>query len=377
MMKVAFPYIAQPHQTLHSLPIAMEMASRHPEVDVHIACTTEAHLDYARTLGALYPQTRATYDLLKLPSFLRNRIERNGLDVIGKLSSLFLNRDYFSRFQAIVVPERTSLYLKRMGIRKPRLIWTRHGAGDRAIGFARDVKAFDFVLISGRKVEERLLSQGAIQPGRYYRGAYAKFDIVRRMGRKHTRLFDNERPTVLYNPHFSAKLSSWPALGEQILCYFANQDRYNLIFAPHYRLFDKHQVEGEALIERFAKHKNILIDPGSPRSIDMTYTMAADLYLGDVSSQVAEFLVKPRPCLFLNAHNVDWRTDRNYLSWHLGEVLTDLRDFRHALDRAFTKHIEFLEAQRQYVLETFEFPDDGPTAPGAADAIVDYLKRAA
>lgn len=377
MLKIAFPYIAQPHQTLHSLPIAMEIASRHPDTEVHVACTTERHLDYARTLGALYPQANARYDLLNMPRVLRQRIESKGPGVAGKLASLFLNRDYFSRFQAIVVPERMSLYLRRMGIRKPRMIWTRHGAGDRAIGFAKDVKEFDFAFLSGRKVEERLLSQGAISPGRYYRGSYAKFDIVRRMARSKPALFENDKPIVLYNPHFSSRLSSWPQMGEQILQHFAHQDRYNFVFAPHYRLFDKHRVEGEALAARFAHYPHIIIDPGSPRSIDMTYTMAADLYIGDVSSQVAEYLIRPRPCLFLNAHHVDWHTDKNYRFWKLGEVLENSDDLAAAVAHSFTNHDSFVEAQREYVLETFEFPDDGPTAPAAADAIVNYLKRAA
>src|SRR3546814_2965461 len=47
------------------------------------------------------------------------------------------------------------------------------------------------------------------------------------------------------------------------------------------------------------------IDLGSERSIDMSYTGSADLYLGDVSSQVAEYLYRPRPCVFLNAQGVD------------------------------------------------------------------------
>lgn len=377
MLKIAFSYIAQPHQTLHSFPIAMEMASRHKDVEVHVACATEQHLDYARTLGALYPDARTRYDLLKLPAPLRHRIEKNGHGLISKFASLIFNRSYFSRFEAIVVPERTSLYLKRMGIRKPRMVWTRHGAGDRAVGFAKDIKKFDFVVLSGRKIEERLLADGAIRPGDYHRGAYPKFDIIRRMGRHRARLFDNERPTILYNPHFSTKLSSWSAFGEEILAYFAQQDRYNLIFAPHYRLFDKKRAAGASLVQRFSACPHMLIDPGSPRSIDMTYTLAADLYLGDVSSQVAEFLVKPRPCVFLNAHRARWRDNPDYQFWNLGDVRDTTRDLGQALERAFSKHAMFIEAQKDYIKETFEFLDDGPTAPAAADAIVDFLKQAA
>ena len=377
MLRVVFPFIAQPHQTLHSLPIAFEMALRHPEIDVHVACLTAQHLAYVRSLAALYPPTSITYELLKMPDFLRRRIESKGPEPLTKLLVLLLNRSYFSRFQAIVVPERTSLYLKRMGLRNVRFIWTRHGAGDRAIGFAKDVKLFDFVLLAGKKVEERLLGQGAIRPGHYHRGVYAKLDIVRRMGRGGTCLFSNDRPTVLYNPHFSSSLSSWPVFGERILQYFANQDKYNLIFAPHYRLFNHDEATGEALIRQFADYPHMLIDPGSTRSIDMTYTMAADLYLGDVSSQVAEFLIKPRPCLFLNAHNANWQNNPNYAFWHLGEVINDPSLLPEALDRAFSLHSEFEARQKAYVAETFEFPDDGPTAPGAADAIVDFLRHPA
>src|SRR3546814_13919965 len=60
---------------------------------------------------------------------------------------------------------------------------------------------------------------------------------------------------------------------------------------------------------------------GSERSIDMSYTGSADLYLGDVSSQVAEYLYRPRPCVFLNAQGVDWQEDPNYRFWSLGPVI--------------------------------------------------------
>jgi len=373
-MRIVFPYIAQPHQTLHSLPIAMEMASRHPNTQIHVACTTEAHLDYARYLASFYPEANVQFDLLRMPNILRNRVEKHGASILSKMTSLFLNKKYFSSFQAIVVPERTSLYLKRLGLRGPRLIWTRHGAGDRAIGFARDVKEFDFVLLSGSKVEKRLLADGSLRPGHYVTGIYAKFDMVRRMEAAQPQLFDNNRPTVLYNPHFNRALSSWSRFGLDTLDFFANQNRFNVIFAPHYRLFDQNRRLGKQIVRRYAKHSHMIIDPGSTRSIDMTYTRAADLYLGDVSSQIAEFLIKPRPCVFLNGHAENWAEDPNYQFWNLGQVLDGTEKLDRALERAFIAQSSFLPRQKEYIRETFEFPDEGPTAPVGADAIVNYLR---
>ncbi|MBB2202965.1 sensor domain-containing protein [Gluconacetobacter tumulisoli] len=375
-MRIVFPYIAQPHQTLHSLPIALEIARRHPGIAVHVACLSQEHEDYARHLASFYPDSSVTFDRLHLPTLLRHHMDRRGQDVLVKMGALFYNKNYFAEFQAIVVPERTSLYLRKMGVRAPRLIWTRHGAGDRAIGFAQDVRNFDFILMAGRKLENRLLAQGALRPGHYVAGIYAKFDMVRLLHQQAPPLFPNGRPTVLYNPHFSPKLSSWHTFGLKVLDYFASQDQYNLVFAPHYRLFDARRAEAAELVRAYAGVPHMRIDPGSPRSIDMTYTMGADLYLGDVSSQVAEFLVTPRPCLFLDAHATDWRDNPDYRFWTLGNVVTSTTSLGQSIDRAYTMQAGFLERQKSYIRDTFGLSDAGPTAPVGADAIVEFLRKA-
>ncbi|GFE95636.1 MULTISPECIES: sensor domain-containing protein [unclassified Gluconobacter] len=376
-MKVVFPLIAQRHQTLHALPIALEMSARYPEVAVHIACLTASHLELARSLATLYPESRVQFDLLPISDALRHRIEAQGLRVLDRLMGLFFSRKYFKGFDAIIVPEATSLQLRHMGVRAPRMIWTGHGAGDRAIGFAKHLRKFDYLLVPGRKVEERMLEKGIIRPGFYHRGTYAKFDLVRRMHARRPPLFNNGRPTILYNPHFVQRFSSWRMMGKKLLDFFAAQDQYNLIFAPHFRLFDNHRPEGEALRREYAGLSHMLIDPGSERSIDMTYTMGADLYLGDVSSQVAEFMIRPRPCLFLNAHEADWQDNPNYQSWTLGPVTDNIANPEQEIMKAFDTHSRFLETQRQYVLETFETLGEQPTAPAAADAIVNFLHKAA
>ena len=79
-----------------------------------------------------------------------------------------------------------------------------------------------------------------------------------------------------------------------------------------------------------ACRSQILIDTGSERCVDMTYTSAADIYVGDVSSQVCEFLETPRPCVFLNAHQIDWQNNPDFAHWHFGDVVDDPRFRTHS-----------------------------------------------
>ncbi len=365
-MKVVFPYFAQFHQVLHSLPIAAEMANLYPDVEVHVAGARQEHLDFVRRLLARHaPGAPLHLDLLK-PVILRRFPHKKRL--------MFKNRRYFRSFEAIVAPERTSLFMRKFGLGQTQLIWTRHGAGDRAMGFAADVHQFDYVLMAGRKIEQRLLDAGQIRPGLYTTGVYAKFDWLMKDGPR-PRLFDNDRPTVLYNPHFDETLGSWSRFGKQLLECFAGSTRYNLIFAPHVRLFDPPTAKAYAAFEGYRRLPHLHIDLGSESSIDMSYVNAADLYLGDVSSQVAEFLCRPRPCMFLNAHRVNWRDNPNYRAWSLGMVIDELNDFGQQLDGAFAGHGRYLERQQRYLAETFDLMPGQSSAARGATAIVEHLRK--
>ncbi|MFT9376221.1 MAG: sensor domain-containing protein, partial [Komagataeibacter saccharivorans] len=179
---------------------------------------------------------------------------------------------------------------------------------------------------------------------------------------------------VVYNPHFSHSLSSWPRFGMKVLEYFARQTKYNLIFAPHYRLFDTNRQKSMERLAPFTSLPHMIIDPGSDKSVDMTYTMAADLYMGDVSSQVGEFLIKPRPCLFLDAHGTQWQGNPNYESWTLGPVVDNLDTLGTTLDNAFLSHANFLDRQKEYIGDTFGFAEPTETAAKGAKSIIDFLK---
>lgn len=374
-LRVAFVYLTEPHQCFHTAAVAYELA-REPGFEIQLIYNDPACVPVLARIGSLYPDNNVTMrplarpllDVLRplLPSRLRSL----------KLPLLWRNRRLLNGFDAIVVPERTTTILRRMGVRRPRLIHIPHGVGDRAKGFEPRIRLFDFVLPGGPKDAARMLDMGLIRPAHHAVPGYVKLETVRRLlaASQHAApLFANERPIVLYNPHFDLSLSSWSACARSIIEAFQAQDRYNLVFAPHIRLFSDTTAPERAAWQAMAVPDKILVDLDSERLIDMTYTMAADVYLGDVSSQVYEFIAQPRPCLFINSHDVAWRSDPNYAHWQLGPVIDSRHDIIRGVDQAIATHGDFLETQRQRAWEAF-----GDVSPGvarrAAAAIRQFLE---
>jgi len=371
-LRVCFPYIAQRHQILHSLPIAAAMARQFPHVEVHVASARTDNLDYAAALA----RRHAADAPLHYTALYASPIGRLAERLFGRSKRLLLraNRHYLTGFDAIVVPERTSTCLKKMGIAPTRLVGTEHGSGDREVTFCAETALYDFLLLPGDKQAERLQQLGHTGPGRFHAGVYAKYDWTEGSETPKLRCFDNDRPTVLYNPHFSDSLSSWNDWGWQLIDWFAAQDRYNLIVAPHMRLFHPAGPRQYAAFERYRELPHILIDLGSDRCTDMSYTRSADLYLGDVSSQVVEFLMNPRPCVFLNPRSVDWQNDLHYRFWHLGAVINRLDELPKALQQAVNEHPQQRSKQADYLNSAVGTAiTSGHNGERGAQAIIDYL----
>ncbi len=103
--------------------------------------------------------------------------------------------------------------------------------------------------------------------------------------------------------------------------------------------------------------------------------LAADIYLGDVSSQVYEFLLEKRPCIFLNAHGINWQEDLNYLNWSFGQVVNNVSvDLKLALEQAFATHQQFLKKQQDVFDYTFYADAESTAAERGAKAIAELLK---
>jgi len=368
------------HQVMHAAPAAFEMAYRYPAIDVHILVTTEAEADAVAELAKTYPDELLPIERMEPPP-AAHRLDRltGNAFLLKRLGVLRRYRRHLAGFDMLVVPDKTSLFLKRwLGADCPRLVHAFHGAGDRAGGF-QGVEKFDFCLLPGRKYESRLLAEGRIREHDYAVVGYSKLERCATL--RAPRFFSDDRPTVLYTPHFDTFLSSWYEWGPHILESFAASDHFNLIFAPHVLLFRRRwhlSTEGgrpkrTPKIPKLAcSAPNILIDTGSQASVDMTYTRAADLYLGDMSSQVYEFLYHPRPCIFLNRQSIDWQGDPDFRCWHTGDVIDRLEDLPDALERAVAEPQRYRVEQETAFSEAFDLSET-PSAVRAADALAAYL----
>jgi hypothetical protein len=373
----------QTHQIAHSLPIALQMA-KSGVADVTLAVTSIlVEAEIRRLSGAglagmkiVRLRTKSTVSQMLVRAF-------DSLVPARKLLVYRDNLDFFRQFDALIVSEKSSLILKsRYGVEDIKFIHTRHGAGDRAIGFNAQSAQFDLILVSGEKIRDRLVCDAGVPPEKIRITGYAKFDII---APEQTPLFPpSDRRTILYNPHPSPHLSSWFKFGANVLEQFYQSDRYNLIFAPHVMLFarpwtvtiDRLSIaSAKKPPARYNDAPHMLMDLGSPACTDMTYTNAADLYLGDVSSQVYEFLNRPRPCLFLDAHHTPWQGNPNYRHWTTGPVMTDANDIIGAVDAAFASQASYSDAQRAVLEDSFSVTAE-PASVRAAAAIIAYLDEA-
>lgn len=292
-----------------------------------------------------------------------------------KVPRLIANRRQFRPFDALVTVERTSTILKRLPGPKPFMIHIPHGAGDRARSLDDRIKLFDHLIVAGPKDRRRMIAEGLVDPDHCDIAGYVKLAGVRRLAAgRPARLFDNDRPTIVYNAHFDSALSSWEKFAAPLIDAITLDGRFNLIVAPHIRLFQQCTAEVRAAWESRSIPDRIIVDLGSERSRDMTYIRAADIYVGDVSSQIYEFLATPRPCIFIDAHKADWQGNADYAMWQLGPVVDDMDGLMKELGRAEARHADFIGLQRAAIADTFgEAGDDAPAL--AARQIIAAVAR--
>lgn len=363
------------HQVFHAAPVAFALSVKYPEADVTIMVADKRQLRAVRRAEKQWPTHRCAIKIAHVAWYVK-LVEKLLIKYvfIRKHFVLRHNKNFFKSLDVLVVPEKNSLVLKKdKSLQNLKFVLVRHGAGDRAVGFNEKVAQFDLVLAAGEKIYQRLMRDAGLKKENLALTGYPKFDVIGK--RTHKPLFENSNPVVLYNPHFKKDLSSWHDCARQVLDFFVANPQYNLILAPHVILYLRKWRHGAFSLKKYEGVANIHLDTGSARSIDMTYVEQADIYLGDVSSQVYEFLSELRPCIFLNPHGFDWQDDPNFLMWHFGDVLSDMSQLpqalKQALEQAEEKHNRtYKKIQQKFFNETFSLTDE-PSSYRAADAIME------
>jgi hypothetical protein len=326
-----------------------------------IAFELDAMPGYEATALVSSPIHAETVDRLACQYGRGCRIESLGAGPLHRLLRLFKqrthprvryvlahNRQRLEAFDALVL---TDAHPLPTGPRRPRLVLAGHGAGLRAHGRYPGMAQFDLFLLPGRLKAERLRQMGYVDERRSRIIGYPKFDLATPVGQR-MRLFGNDRPVVLYNPHFNTRESSWPRWGRRVLDFFLAHREYNLIFAPHALLFAHLRPR---LAPAYLQAPNIHVDVDSPALIDMSYTSLADIYLGDVSSQAYEFVGhRLRPCVFLDPHRRRWDAQPNLAMWRMGEVVQAFSRLPEALRTAHERFGQHRAEQRRLVTAAFD-----------------------
>jgi len=355
------------HQCLHLLPVVPHLRARGAQVRV-LALDPEVEA-FAAT------QFAGSADDLRI-GLLRPSAVQRGLQALrilrkSKKLTLLANLPQLRAADAVVVAERTSSILRRWLPARAMMIHIPHGAGDRRVGFDPRARRYDFHIVSGDKDRRRFIAEGLAAPEQVVSAGSIKLAFAMGQPAQPLPPFAASRPVVLYVPHFDPALSSFHRIGFALIEAIAATGAYNLIVAPHVRL---RSFLTPADIRRLeaCRGPSLHVDLGSSRSYDMSYTRAADIYLGDVSSQVYEFLVRPRPCVFLNTMHAATDGDPDYRMWATGEVATDVPGAIAALERAFARHETFRAIQEEYFRDAMGAA--WPEAPRiAAERIMDRL----
>lgn len=364
--KIAFLALDDIHHIHHVAPIAFELSQN---VQYQCVIYIQNHgLSLVNKIASLYPNHRCQIRVVS-PSIFRKvmRLWRKGICSARRLIQQ-QSRELLT-YDALVTPDLNLGNLinqTRQLKKRPLFFLTFHGGGNRPRPHYL-LTDYDFIFLYSEQRLQQFQQAGYLSKTDYAVTGYPKFDVIQADFKP--KLFANHKPIVLYNPHFDLKISSWSQWGLAILEYFYQNRQYNLIFAPHCHLFRQY-LSIKKIPAKYFSAPNIIIDIGSEKSVDMTYTQAADLYLGDVSSQVFEFIRRPRPCLFLNSNQLK---KENYLTWNLGTVINDFNDFPAALTQSFTNN-SYQSLQQKYFAETFSLSEQS-SASRAAQAIHQKMQK--
>jgi hypothetical protein len=367
--RIAFLLLGEMLLIPHLFPIAEALFGEDLDIDLWVSTSVHAALIGAWCAGLHRARVRVRH----APGFRRLAGLAPGQNppLPPKLPMLAGLIPALARTDAVVCAEQTSLWLPALLPLWTPFVKTSHGVGSMSARDDPRRRAARLMLVPSERERATYLERGH-DPARVVATGYVKAAFRHRT---HTRLpFRERRPVVLYAPHWQKHRSSWWRWGPRLVERLAEHPGLNLVFAPHQRLAER-SPEVRRTAERLRGRANVHCDLDSFATVDGSYTEAADIYLGDTSSQVVEFLARPRPCVFLNPQRVAWEGSPGYAQWACGEVAETLEDALAAVDRAPALHPRFRAVQAAFAQSSLGEAGGAAAAPAAREIM--RLVRAA
>ena len=355
---VAFLFLGETLLIPHLWPIAEALANEGLPVDAWVATSVHEAL-LTRWSAGLPVRIRRAPGFRRVDGPAgRNPPLPSKIPVLLRLLPRLLSA------RAVVCAEQTSLWLPRLfpWLRLP-FVKTSHGVGSMSARDDPRRRAAALTLVPSERERATYLARG-FAPERIVATGYVKAGFRQRSVTRPP--FADDRPTILYAPHWQRHRSSWWSWGEAVVRRIVADGRWNLIFAPHQRLLEG-APDIRALMAELDRHPHVHCDADGFAMVDGSYTAAADLYLGDTSSQVIEFLIRPRPCVFLNPANIAWADDPAYAQWACGPVVDRLDDLLPTLAAAPAGHGDYAAIQARFAAESLgDASGDAPARAAAA-----------
>lgn len=343
----------------HLFPIVEALARQAPDLAIDLWTSNLRLEEVVQPWSAGLPTVR----LRRAPGFRRDDRLPSKLPMLARLVP------HVARTPVVVCAEQTSLWLPRLLPWLPtRFVKTSHGVGSMSARDDPRRMAAHRTLVPSEQERSTYLARG-MPADRIVATGYVKAAFSHRTAAR--ALFADDRPTVLYAPHWQPHRSSWPAWGRRVVELLADQAEWNVILAPHQRLIER-APEVRGVLARVAGLPHVHCDLDSFAMVDGSYTSAADIYLGDTSSQLMEFLMRPRPAVFLDPDARRWRDDPSYAMWRAGEVVTDAADILSAISRAPELHAGFRPTQVELAADALG-DVTGAGAERAADEVLRVL----
>ena len=365
---ILFLFINGPHHVYHLILPALKFAALDNGTESILVSGNPANTKIINDTKKLTCINNFT--LIDIPLPLRYRIKNyNNKSYPPVYTRIKKITRYLKNADAVIstshsLPE----HLLKFGIKIPTLFYLYHGTGTRAYGFESSLMEFDHILVPGQYHKDRLTKSFPVKDGQLEMVGIPKLDWLKIKKSKNQKIFKNENPIFYYNPHWDIELSSYLKWKDIIIEFFKKKKIYNLIFSPHPLVRHLSKRTGYELKEKNCVEDNILVDLGSNQCLDGTYTSIADIYIGDISSMFTEWVIqKPRPCIFINAHNVDWKDNDNYYMWRFGKVVNELKEFEDAVNEAVS-HNAFEKIQKE-IKNEFIYSTDKSSSDLSAEFI--------